>query len=147
MRDMVNNKQRVHLGVDTLAGVTPNATLWVDTRDFDACTIELMTGAVTDAGAAGGFTGTLQESDTTADADATDVAATDCVNGVNTLTVTADTDDNVIVGGLGYNGNKRYVRLNFVGTTGTDAIVHTSATLNKPHRAPTTYVGTAVAAT
>lgn len=147
MRDMVNNKQRVHLTTDTLSGATPNASAWVDTRGFDGCTLELMTGAVTDAGDANGFTATMQDSDTTADLDAVDVATTACVNGVNTLTVTADGDDDVIVGGLGYLGSKRYVRLNYVGTTGTNAIVTTSAILNKPHRAPTTYVGTAVAAT
>ena len=34
-----------------------------------------------------------------------------------------------------------------VGTTGTDAIVRTVGRMGKPHTAPTTYVGTSVAAT
>ena len=147
MRDMLRNKQVVQLGADTLSGVTPNASTWVDVRGFDACTIALLTGVVTDAGASAGFTGTLQHSDTTAAADAVDCVAADTVDGEISLTVTVDTDDDKLIGGLGYVGNRRYVRLNFVGTTGTDAIVHTLAFLHKPHRAPTTFVGTAVAAT
>lgn len=147
MRDMLRNKQAVMLGALTLSGVTPNATDWVDTREFDACTLSILTGAVTDAGDAEGFTATMQHSDTSDAADAVDVVAGDTVDGSISLSVTADGDDNVIVGGLGYRGSKRYVRLNFVGTTGTDAVVNTVALLNKPHRAPTTFVGASVAAT
>ena len=147
MRDMVHNKQAVMLGALTLAGTTPGATAWVDVRGFDAATLIVVTGAVADAGAAGGFTGTLQHSDTTAAADAVAVDAVDAVDGVVSLTVTDDTDDNKLIGGLGYIGDKRYVRINYVGTTDTDAVVNTVAVLNKPHRAPTTFVGTSVAAT
>lgn len=147
MRDMLNNKQAVMLGALTLSGVTPNATAWVDTRGFDAVTLAVLTGVITDAGAAGGFVGTLQHSDTTAAADAADVVAADTVDGTIALTVTSDDDDSVLVGGLGYRGNKRYVRINFVGTTGTDGVVNVLALLNKPHRAPTTFVGASVAAT
>jgi hypothetical protein len=147
MRDMLSNKQVVLLGTVTLSGTTPGATSWVDTREYDACTIMLATDTVTDAGTAAGFTFTAQHSDLTTAASAADIVAADSVNGAIALSVTADTDDNKVIGGIGYKGSKRYVRLNGVGTTGTDATVKVYAILNKPHRAKTTFVGTNVAAT
>jgi len=147
MRDLISNMQSVDLSTDTLSGVTPNASAWLDTRGFSAAAIEVMTGAITDAGTAAGFTATMQHSDTTADADAEDVTAAETTDGTIAVTVTADDDDNIIAGVLGYNGSKRYIRVNYVGTTGTNAIVRTVGRLGKPHTAPTTYVGTSVAAT
>lgn len=146
MRDMINNKQAVFLGTVTLSGTTPAASSWVDTRGFDAATILVKTNTVTDAGTAEGFTLTMQEGDDSTAAGASNVTAAESVDGV-TITVTSDDDDNVIAGAVGYNGNKRYVRLNGVGTTGTNATVDVFAILNRPHRAATTFVGTAVAAT
>ena len=52
-----------------------------------------------------------------------------------------------LIGGIGYIGNKRYVRMNAVGTTGSDATVDVYAMLGEPAQAATTLVGTAVAAT
>ncbi len=147
MRDMLSNKQIVLIGTVTLSGVTPGATSWVDTRGFDACTLVLATDTVTDAGTASGFTFTAQHADDTAAASAADIVAADSVNGTIALSVTVDTDDNKLIGGIGYKGSKRYVRMNGVGTSGTDATVKVYAVLNKPHRAATTFVGTAVAAT
>jgi hypothetical protein len=147
MRDMLSNKQVVLLGTVTLSGVTPGATSWVDTREFDAATLILATDTVTDAGTSSGFTFTAQHSDTTAAADAAAIVAADSVNGTIALTVTADGDDNKVIGGIGYIGSKRYVRMNGVGTTGTDATVKVYGILNKPHRAKTTFVGSNVAAT
>jgi hypothetical protein len=147
MRDMISNLQTTDLSTDTLSGVTPNQSTWLDVKGFSGAAIELMTGAVTDAGTAAGFTATLQHSDTTAAADAVTVPTADTTNAVNSLTVTSDDDDNILVGVLGYNGSKRYIRLNYVGTSGTDAIVRTVGRMGKPHTAPTTYVGTGVAAT
>lgn len=147
MRDMINNKQVVLLGTVTLSGTTPGATSWVDTRGFDACTLMLVTQTVTDAGDANGFTFTVQHSDLTTAASAAAIAASDSVNGAISLSVTADADDDKLIGGIGYNGSKRYVRMNGVGTTGTNAVVKVFAVLNVPHRAATTFVGTAVAAT
>jgi hypothetical protein len=147
MRDMLNNKTMVQLGTLTLSGVTPGLTGYVDLRGFDACTIVLTTGAVTDAGTAAGFTATLQESADTAAASAVSVAAAQAVDGVVTLAVTADGDDNKVIGGLGYKGSARYAGLSITGTTGTDAVVSVYALLNMPHRAPTTFVGTVVART
>jgi len=147
MRDFYNNKQVVLLGTVTLSGTTPGATSWVDTREYDACTIVLVTQTVTDAGDSAGFTFTAQHSDLTTSASAAAIVAADSVNGVIALSVTADADDDKVIGGIGYKGSKRYLRLNGVGTTGTNAVVKVLAILNKPHRAATTFVGTAVAAT
>jgi len=147
MRDMLSNKQVVLLGTVTLSGTTPGATSWVDTREYDACTLVLATDTVTDAGAAAGFTFTVQHSDTTAAADAAAIVAADSVNGTIALSVTSDTDDNKVIGGIGYKGSKRYVRMNGVGTLATDATVKVYAILNKPHRAKTTFVGSSVSAT
>lgn len=147
MRDMLSNKQVVLLGTITLSGTTPGASSWVDTREYDAVTIVLVTQTVTDAGDAAGFTFTAQHSDLTTAASAAAIAAADSVNGAISLSVTADADDDKVIGGIGYKGSKRYVRLNGVGTTGTNAVVKVMAILNKPHRAATTFVGTAVAAT
>lgn len=147
MRDMLSNKQVVLLGTVTLSGTTPGATSWVDTREFDAATLVLVTQTVTDAGTASGFTFTAQHSDLTTAASAAAIAAADAINGTISLTVTDDADDDKVIGGIGYVGSKRYLRLNGVGTTGTDAVVKVLAILNKPHRAATTFVGTAVAAT
>lgn len=147
MRDMISNKQVVLLGTVTLSGTTPGATSWVDTRGFDACTLILATDTVTDAGTASGFTFTAQHSDLTTAASAAAIAAADSVDGTIALTVTADADDNKLIGGIGYKGSKRYVRMNGVGTTLTDATVKVYAILNVPHRAATTFVGSNVAAT
>jgi len=147
MRDMLSNKQVVLLGTVTLSGVTPGATSWVDIRGFDAVTLILATDTVTDAGTAAGFTFTAQHSDLTTAASAAAIVADDAIGGTIALSVTADTDDNKLIGGIGYIGSKRYVRLNGVGTTGTDATVKVYAILNVPHRAATTFVGSNVAAT
>ena len=102
---------------------------------------------VTDAGTSSGFTFTAQHSDLTTSASAAAIVAADSVDGAISLTVTADGDDNKVIGGIGYIGSKRYVRMNGVGTTGTDATVKVYGILNKPHRAKTTFVGANVAAT
>lgn len=147
MRDMLRNKQVVHLGNLSLSGTTPAASAWVDVRGFDACTLVLVNNTITDAGTADGFTATVQHSDTTAAADAAAIVAADSVNGSIDIDVTSDTADDSVAGGIGYRGSKRYIRMNVVGTTGTNADVSVVAVLNKPHRAATTFVGTKVAAT
>ena len=147
MRDGKSNLQIVHLGTLTLSGTTPAASAWVDTRGFDECTILLSTATVTDAGDSAGFTGTVQHSDLTTAASAAAIVAADSTDGVISQTVTLDTDDNKDIGAVGYVGSKRYVRQNFVGTTGTNAVVVVRAILSNAARAPTTLIGTSVAAT
>lgn len=148
MRDLISNTQSVLLAHAALSGVTPLASGWFDTQGFNGLSIEVQTGAVTDAGTAAGFTGTMQHSDTTAALDAVDITAAESTDKATiSVTVTSDAADNVIAGVIGYNGNKRYVRINYVGTTGTDAIVRTLGRGGMPSKAPTTYIGAPVAAT
>jgi hypothetical protein len=107
-----------------LSGVTPAAGAWMDMRGWGSLTLAVSTGVVTDAGAAGGFVFEVQESDTTAAADATAVADADLIG---TEAVTVDADDNKQIGTIGYRGSKRYVRIVATGTTGTDAAAHVQA--------------------
>ena len=147
MRDMLNNKQVVHLGTVAISGTTPAVSAYVDTREFDACTIAVLNGTITDAGTAAGYTVTLQESADTTGAAAGSVAATDAVDGTITLTETVDANDDIALGGFGDKGTDRYVGVTVTGTTASDAEIHVVAILNKPHRAATTFAGTAVART
>lgn len=147
MRDMLNNKVVTHLGNVTVSGTTPAVSAWVDMLGFDACTIVVVNNTVTDAGTASGFTVTLEESDLITAVSATDVAAADAVGGTVTVAVTSDTADNTNAGGMGYKGGARYVGISVTGTTGSDADISILAVQNKPHRAATTFVGTAVART
>ncbi len=147
MRDLLSNTQEVQTAVVTLSGTTPAASQWIDVRDFDSVSLAVHTNTVTDAGTASGFSFIMQESDTTAASDATTVAAGEILGDLSDLTVTSDTDDNKLIGRVGYVGNARYIRLQGTGTTGTDATLFVGAVLGKPDGAPTTAVGAAVAAT
>lgn len=150
MRDMISNMQLIRGAQQTLSGTTPNNSALIDRRGYDALTIYGLTGTVTDAGTAAGFTMKLQHSDTTAAADFADVDAVDLAknsSGTTTVTTTLDTDDDVLTGGIGYLGNKRYVRAVFTGTTNTAAAVSILAVLGKPARAPVSTVGATTAAT
>ena len=150
MRDNISNSQVILGALQTLSGTTPNASALFDRRGFDALTVYMLTGTVTDAGDASGFTMKLQHSDTTAAADFADVDTADLVPNSSdgtTVSATVDTQDNVMVGGVGYVGNKRYVRAVVTGSTGTNAIVQALGVLGKPHRAPVTTVGATTAAT
>ena len=147
MRDLKSNIQLVHLGSITLSGTTPGASAWVDLRGFDSAAIVLMTGTVTDAGDSAGFTFTAQHSDLVTAASAAAVVAGDTTDGTISVTVTSDAADNVVAGAVGYRGSKRYLRLNGVGTTGTNAVVSVHAILSHDAQAPATLIGTSVAAT
>lgn len=147
MRDMLNNTQVVHLGNLTLSGTTPAVSSYVSMAGFQACTIVLVANTVTDAGAAAGFTATLQESADTAGSSATSVAAAGAVNDTLTLSLTDDDADNTVIGSFGYIGGQPYAGVSITGTSGTDADVSVIAILQKPRSAPPTLVGTAVART
>jgi hypothetical protein len=144
MRDNISNVQYVNLGSLTLSGTTPGLSGYLDMQGFDAASIMVVNGTITDAGTAAGFTVTLQESADTTGAAA--VAATDTVNG-GTVTVTSDTADNVVAGAVGYNGSARYIGVTATGTTGTNAVITLVGVLGKPHSAPTTVAGAVVART
>lgn len=145
MRDLISNMQLVIGAPQTLSGATPNPSALFDTRNFDALTVYGLSGTITDAGDATGFTMKLQHSDSTAAGSFVDVPAAEKIGPDDQTTL--DTDDNIILGGIGYAGNKRYVRAVFTGSTGTNAVVQALGVLGKPNRAPVAPVGATVAAT
>jgi hypothetical protein len=147
MRDNLRNTQMVFLGTLTLSGTTPAASSLVDLRGFDAATIVVRNNTITDAGTAAGFTVTAQAADVTTGTSFAAVTAADTVDGTIAVTVTTDGANNIISGAIGYVGNARYLRVNAVGTSGTNAGVDVYALLTEPARAKTTFIGTAVAAT
>ena len=124
--DMRNNAEYALALSATLSDTTPAAGGAIDMQGWEALTFTVSTGTVTDAGATSGFAFEVQESDT-ADADYTAVADADLIGTEAALTVTADTDDNKLIGSIGYRGSKRYVRVVATGTTGTNAVVSVSA--------------------
>lgn len=140
MYDQKSVIQSVDLGTVTLSGETPGATQWVDLEGFEACTLILRAATITDAGTADGFTLQVQHGDTLAAADAANVTG-------SSAQVTSNDDDDKIVAVISYVGDKRYVRVNGTGTTGTDATYLVTAILGHPEYAPTTAIGTSLAAT
>ena len=145
--DMRNNAE-FGLGLSaTLSGATPAAGDWIDMQGWEALTFTVSTGTVTDAGTASGFSFEVQESDTTAAADATAVADADLVGLESALTVTSDDADNTLVGSIGYIGGKRYVRIVATGTTGTNAAVTVHARKDKGAVMATATIDSGTAAT
>lgn len=145
--DMRNNAE-FGLGLSaTLSGATPAAGDWIDMQGWEALTFTVSTGTVTDAGTASGFSFEVQESDTTAAAAATAVADADLVGLESALTVTADTDDDKLIGSIGYIGSKRYVRIVATGTTGTNAAVTVHARKDKGAVMATATIDSGTAAT
>ena len=112
----------------TLSGTTKAEGDWIDMQGWQSVTFSVGTGTVTDAGTASGFSFQVEEGDDTTDAGATAVADADLVGTEAALTVTSDTDDDKMIGSIGYIGSKRYVRMTAVGTTGTNAVVNVHAT-------------------
>lgn len=145
--DMRNNAE-FGLGLSaTLSGTTAAAGDWIDMQGWEALTFSVSTGTVTDAGTSSGFSFEVQESDTTAAADATAVADADLIGLESALTVTADTDDDKLIGSIGYVGGKRYVRIVATGTTGTNAAVTVHARKDKGAVMATATIDAGTAAT
>ena len=145
--DMKSSVQIAKAIQATLAGTTPSKGNIIDLAGFEACTFAFMTGTVTDAGAAAGFSFEIQETDTTADVAFTAVADSDLVGLESVLSVTLDTDDGVPVGTIGYVGNKRYVRCVVTGTALTDAVINGIAFMSHAIVAPPATKATNIAAT
>jgi hypothetical protein len=145
--DMRNNAEYGLALSATLSGTSAAAGDWIDMQGWEAVTFSVSTGTVTDAGTASGFAFEVQESDTTAAADATAVADADLIGLESDLTVTDDGDDNVFVGTIGYRGGSRYVRIVATGTTGTDAAVTVHARKDKGASMGTATIDTGTAAT
>lgn len=145
--DMRNNAEFGLALSATLSGTTPSAGTWIDLQGWQALTFSVSTGTVTDAGTASGFAFEVQHSDTTAAADATAVADADLIGTEAGLTVTSDTDDNKLVGSIGYRGEKRYVRIVATGTAGTNAVVSVHARKDKGASMGTASIDAGTAAT
>jgi hypothetical protein len=124
--DIISDLNLTIGAVQTLSGTTANNSALIDMKGWEALTVYLETGTVTDAGTAAGFTMKLQHSDTTATGTFVDVPASGLLpgsDGNTTVTVTADAANNLLSGGVGYVGGLRYVRAVFTGTAGTNATV------------------------
>lgn len=138
MFETLRNASRVHLGKVTLNGTAAVASAGcVDLRGAMGCDITLVTGTISDAGTASGYTVKLQHSDTVVGTDFADVAAADTPNGVVSITNAVDADDDKIIGVLGYIGAKRYVRVVATGTTNSAGDVHPIAVLAQEQRPAT----------
>ena len=150
MRDAISNTRLTRAASQTLSGTTANASELFDRRGFSSLTVYLETGTVTDCGTAAGFTMKLQHSDTTATGDFVDVPDSEVVpnsGGLRTISVTSDSDDNLFINGLGYVGEKRYVRGLTTGTTATAAVINLVGIFGHPSQAPTTTIVAATAST
>ena len=145
MRDLISNNNMTRGALQTLSGTTPNASALIDMQGFAGLTAYLLTGTVTDAGDTAGFTMKLQHSDSVVGTSFVDVPADELIG--STVSVTADTQDDAVVGGIGYAGKNRYVRAVLTGTTGTNAIVSVLFHRGKPRTAPVASVGTTTAST
>lgn len=122
MFDIISDLNITRGANQTLSGVTPNNSALIDMQGWNALTVYLASGTITDAGTAAGYTMKLQHSDTTATGDFVDCTADEII-GAN-VTVTSDDADDTLGGGIGYRGNKRYVRAVVTGSTGSNAVVH-----------------------
>lgn len=136
----------------TLSGTTANGSAAIDMQGYEALTVYLQTGTVTDAGAAAGFTAVIQHSDTLVGTDFVTCTADQLIAnsaGATTIAVTSDDDDDITKGGVGYRGGKRYVRVLVTGTTGTNAVVRALFLRGKPSStsAPVATVGATSATT
>lgn len=129
MNDIKSNTAVAAGLVATLSGTTAQTGNLIDLQGYGSAAFLVATGAVTDAGTASGFTVKLQESDTTAGADFTDVSG-------ESLSVTDDAGDNKAVGILNYTGGKRYIRVHAVGTTGTNADIGVVGALQNAAQSP-----------
>lgn len=145
-KDVKQETQLVSPLVTTLSGTTAQSTPLTDMQGFESVTYYVSTGTVTVAGVAGiGFE--VQHSDTTAAASFTAVADADLVGLESALAITADTQDNLPIGSIGYIGNRRYVRVVATGTTNTNAIVGIMGVKTSPVVAAPAAIQTNIAAT
>lgn len=148
--DIISDMNLTRGANQTLSGTTQNNSALIDMKGWSALTVYLYTHTVTDAGTAAGFTMKLQHSDSTAAASFVDVTAADLVPnsaGGTTVSVLNDTDDNILAGGVGYVGNRRYVRAAITGTTATDAVVNVEFVRARPATRPVATTGSTTAAT
>lgn len=123
--------QKLVIGIDAvLSGTTPGTSANIDTIDANDVVMYVFTGTITDAGTSAGITWALQESDV-ADSGYTAVDSSEIIGSLADLSILEDTDDNKVMGSIGYVGKKRYLRLIPTGTTGTDGAVKVVVIMNR----------------
>ena len=115
---------------------------YVDMKGFEALTVAVNMGAITNAGA--GITFKLQHSDAVGNTTFTDCAAADVIGSVPAIDNTNQA--NLTRGTIGYRGNKRYVRLVATGSASADASVVPVYIQGRAHSRPVAAVGTATTA-
>jgi len=132
MRDMHNNISVLHaitpqaVGTSGIAGGKLSGAL--DRRGFESVEFVYSSGA--SASVADTITPVVYEGDTT-NGSFTSVASADLLGAETALTLTA-----AKTGRVGYNGNKRYLKIRLYGTGTATAVVAASAILGKPAIAP-----------
>lgn len=130
MRDMHNNISVLHaitpaaVGTTGIAGGKLSGAL--DRRGFE--TVEFIYSSGASASVADTITPVIYEGDTT-DGSFTSVAAADLLGTEAALTLTA-----AKTGKVGYNGNKRYLKIRLYGTGTATAVVAATAVLGTPAR-------------
>ncbi len=110
MRDLVNNLGVALVLSPAVQAATIKGTA-IDLRGFDSVMFVINTGAIA---AAGNFTVTVEESDTTTDGDFAAAAAANVIGSTLVNPLTADGSFKV-----GYNGFKRYARVVATKNSGT----------------------------
>ena len=108
MKDMTQNKAVQLLAPADITN-TDTETLLLDTQGFEGAGIIVNVGALTGHDATNHAELVVQECDTTADADFTDVASTDLIGALPDLNGAA-ADDNQLYS-VCYIGRKRYIRV------------------------------------
>lgn len=136
-KDLKNNIATVLLlEPDDLASTDTESNI-LDTADCSGVEIDVIIGALSGIDASNYLTPVLQESDTTADADFTDVDAADIIGGFSKVDAAAEDS---LIQRAGYTGTKRYLRVNldYTGTGITAGIVGVVGILGLSKEAPVT---------
>jgi hypothetical protein len=127
----------------TVGANTQNSAL-IDMKGWSALTVLVETETITAAGA--GIAFKLQHSNSTATGTFEDCTAAEVIG--SALPVTLDTDDNLLMGTIGYRGNRRYVRLVATGGASTNGVVHAVYVRGRATTSsPVASIGTTTAAT
>ncbi len=132
MRDMHNNISILHAITPQAVGTTGIAngkvSAALDRRGFES--VEFIYSSGASASVADTITPVIYEGDTT-NGSFTSVATADLLGTEAALTLTAAKS-----GRVGYNGNKRYLKIRLYGTGTATAVVAATAILGKPAIAP-----------
>lgn len=126
MRDLASNIGVAATLVPATQAATAKGTA-VDLRDFGSAALIVNTGAIVGSGL---YVMSLQEADTTADGDFTDVGADDMVGALP-----ASLEDSATYK-VSYIGTKRYIRAVITKTSGTSIDAGAIVILGDAHRLP-----------